>query len=438
MEATGEEALRLLKEPKAESLAALRVLKVFKAGLSELPESIGLCQQLVQLDLGGNALSSFAAIPALPQLEILFASDTGLAQLPDLSACPRLRMLGVKDNRLTALDGDLLPITLEWLIAAGNQISELPNLGRLGKVRKLMLSHNRLSCAALAPVARIEALEMLRVAANCLEAFPEELLSHRRLAWVAVGGNPFAEEALGRTLATGAAASLDFSEVTLGPKLGSGAGATVYQGTWDQRSVAVKIWDAERFSDGTALTEWGANRVASSPGHEALVAVLGTFEEPRGMVLELLPEAKAAGRPPSFASVTRDAAPVAGDPRWTPGAAKRIAGRVAQAAEYLHGKGLMHGDIYLHNTLVICTPGAGDGGTEVADCRLSDFGAAAAVDSEQLRRLEVRAFGWLLQDLVESGGEGAEMELLKELRARCGAADPLQLPSFAELAKLLA
>ena len=49
------------------------------------------------------------------------------------------------------------------------------------------------------------------------------------------------------------------------------------------------------------------------------------------------------GRPPSFASVTRDAAPVAGDPRWTPGAAKRIAGRVAQAAEYLHGKGLMHG-----------------------------------------------------------------------------------------------
>lgn len=33
-----------------------------------------------------------------------------------------------------------------------------------------MLSHNRLSCDALAPVAAIEALEMLRVAANPLEA----------------------------------------------------------------------------------------------------------------------------------------------------------------------------------------------------------------------------------------------------------------------------
>ena len=30
------------------------------------------------------------------------------------------------------------------------------------------------------------------------EAFPESLLSHPRLAWVALGGNPMAEEALGR------------------------------------------------------------------------------------------------------------------------------------------------------------------------------------------------------------------------------------------------
>lgn len=45
------------------------------------------------------------------------------------------------------------------------------------------------------------------------------------------------------------------------------------------RTVAVKLWDAETFSDGTALSEWAANRVASQPGHEALVQVLGTFED---------------------------------------------------------------------------------------------------------------------------------------------------------------
>ena len=76
-----------------------------------------------------------------------------------------------------------------------------------------MLSHNRLSCDALAPVAAIEALEMLRVAANPLEAgpigprmgakstweaFPEALLRHKRLAWVALGATPMAEEELSR------------------------------------------------------------------------------------------------------------------------------------------------------------------------------------------------------------------------------------------------
>ena len=45
------------------------------------------------------------------------------------------------------------------------------------------------------------------------------------------------------------------------------------------RTVAVKIWEAETFSDGTALSEWAANRVASVPGHPALVEVLGTFED---------------------------------------------------------------------------------------------------------------------------------------------------------------
>ena len=43
-------------------------------------------------------------------------------------------------------------------------------LSFVAQVRKLMLSHNQLTCATLAPVAAIEALEMLRVAQNRLEA----------------------------------------------------------------------------------------------------------------------------------------------------------------------------------------------------------------------------------------------------------------------------
>ena len=170
----------------------------------------------------------------------------------------------------------MLPTCLEWLIAAGNQIAELPNIDRLQKVRKLMLSHNRLTCEALAPVAQMPSLEMIRAAANALEAFPKALLKHPRLAWLALGGNPFAEKTLTRHLAEGTGKSLDFTELRLAEKLGSGAGA-VHEGTWRDQKVAVKIWDSECFSDGTARTEWAANRVASQPGHPCLVAVLGAW-----------------------------------------------------------------------------------------------------------------------------------------------------------------
>ena len=113
----------------------------------------------------------------------------------------------------------MLPTCLEWLIAAGNQIAELPNIDRLQKVRKLMLSHNRLTCEALAPVAQMPSLEMIRAAANALEAFPKALLKHPRLAWLALGGNPFAEKTLTRHLAEGTE-ELGLHRASLGREVG--------------------------------------------------------------------------------------------------------------------------------------------------------------------------------------------------------------------------
>eukprot|EP00931_Biecheleriopsis_adriatica_P059753 TRINITY_DN35813_c0_g1_i1.p1 TRINITY_DN35813_c0_g1~~TRINITY_DN35813_c0_g1_i1.p1 ORF type:complete len:465 (+),score=118.40 TRINITY_DN35813_c0_g1_i1:33-1427(+) len=443
-ELSGDRAVQLLKEPRVDELAKVRVLKLLGAGLKGIPEStLRSCEQLTQLDIGGNPLEGLPAVAALPRLEILFASKVNLQTLPDLAGCPRLRMLGLKDNNLNSLDGNLLPECLEWLIAAGNSIKELPNIDRLKRVRKLMLSHNELTCKELAPVAGITALEMIRVAANRLEAFPEALLQHSRLAWIAVGGNPFAEEALGRHLAAGPE-NVDFNEVTLGAKLGSGAGATVYQGSFRDQDVAVKLWDSECFSDGTAHTEWAANRVASEPGHASLVSVLGTFETPRrGMILELLKNASAAAGGPTFTTVTRDALPCHGGPGplYRVPAIRKIAIGVASAAAYLHQKGLMHGDIYLHNTLIVAE-GPQDAAT-VCDVRLSDFGAAAAVDDPALRRMEVRSFGWLLQDLLESHVQPADeadiatVALLKDVRALCGHEVPEKLPEFAEIVSKL-
>lgn len=448
-EAKGDVALALLKVPAAPALGALVSLDLRGAALTELPESIGICKQLLRLEIGNNQLQDLPeSLASLPRLDILFAAGAGFSELPPvLAKCSSLRMLGVKDNFLTSLDGNRLPANLAWLIAAGNRIKELPNIGRCSHIRKLMLSHNELTCEALAAAAGIADLEMIRVAANNLEDFPSELLEHPKLAWIAVGSNPFAEVALERRLAS-AHAVVDFTEVSLGEPLGKGAGATVYQAEWRGDKVAAKIWEAERFSDGTALGEWAANRVAGSPGHPSLVAVRGTFKEPRpGILLELLEGATAAASPPNFSTVTRDALPGQGGkgPQYTVAGALAVARSVARACEYLHSIGLMHGDVYLHNTLVVLD------GSKVVDTRLSDFGAAAAVDDKRFEKVEVRSFGWLLQDLLDSllpqelaaaeNGQAAEtsgaLDRLRRVRSCCACETTAEVPTFTEVVAAL-
>ena len=69
---------------------------------------------------------------------------------------------------------------------------------------------------------------------------------------------------------------------------------------------------------------------------------------------------------------------------------------VASAVAHLHARGVVHGDLYAHNTMV-------DG---QGDALLGDFGAAAVYDparsplAARLQRLEVRALGLLVQELV--------------------------------------
>eukprot|EP00927_Polykrikos_kofoidii_P028113 TRINITY_DN24600_c0_g1_i2.p1 TRINITY_DN24600_c0_g1~~TRINITY_DN24600_c0_g1_i2.p1 ORF type:complete len:447 (+),score=66.74 TRINITY_DN24600_c0_g1_i2:43-1383(+) len=428
----------------------LKILtELLDAGIESLPSTVGLCKQLERLNISGNPLRTLpCTISSLPHLTILFASNAAFSVVPPVLAdCHQLKMIGLNNNRLTSIDGASLPQSLEWLIAARNQIEELPNIARLCHVRKLMLSHNRLTCEALAPVAGISALEMIRVAENRLKAFPDALLCHPRLSWVAVGGNPFAEACMKQRLDK-AVPPVSFDEVSLGSRLGSGAGATVYGGKWREREVAVKIWEAECFSDGTAQGEWSVNRVVGDPGHPALIGLWGTFETPRpGMILEKLEGGEAAACPPSFSpwTVTRDVLPSHKGPKSGPAlcakAALSVARTVAEACMYLHEKGIQHGDVYLHNTLVVLA-GSRDC-AEVRDTRLSDFGAAAAVDDPRFFKLEARSFGWLLQDLLElmvrreEDGLGPE-DILRKTRQLCGQTSVDDLPHFSQIVAALA
>lgn len=446
--AQGETALQLLMTPDVDSLGQLKALSLSNLDLRSLPDSISHCKLLEKLDIGGN--KNLGRIPealtCLPELKILFASDIGLVELPHetLASCKQLRMLGVKDNALTSIDGSRLPESLVWLIAAGNKIKELPNIARLKRIRKLMLSNNELTCEALAPIAGIEDLEMIRVAENKLEAFPEALLTHRKLAWVAVGSNPFTDAVMEKRLRS-MPEVLQFSDVHQEERLGSGAGATVYKATWQEKKVALKLWEGVRASDGTAQGEWAANCVAGDPGFPSLLQVHGVFKEPLGMVMELLDSAVQAASPPSFQTVTRDNLSSQGGkgPTYTAASGLAIAHAVAKASGYLRSKGIHHGDVYLHNTLVVLE-GDNVKGASVRDVRLSDFGAAASIDEptfSAFEKLEVRTFGWLLQDLLESLEPPAapaqdsrpEVELLRQLRERCSKEIVAEIPTFKEI-----
>ena len=97
----------------------------------------------------------------------------------------------------------------------------------------------------------------------------------------------------------------------------------------------------------------------------------------------------------------------------------------------------MHGDLYAHNTLT----------TTHGQATLGDFGAAslyAKTDSalgEKLQRLEARAFGCLLEELLERVDAPAAphpvLVDLQALQARCLGDLPAARPLFSEIESAL-
>ena len=130
------------------SLAAnLCKLNLRNQGFVQVPAEVWACEQLTQLDIGGNPVTALEGIQALGKLRIFFATGCKLGPLlpPDgpLAQLGSLTMLSIADNGLRVLDGAALPASLEWLIAKQNQLAEVRNAHRLCRVRKLGLAHNQ-------------------------------------------------------------------------------------------------------------------------------------------------------------------------------------------------------------------------------------------------------------------------------------------------------
>jgi serine/threonine protein kinase len=114
----------------------------------------------------------------------------------------------------------------------------------------------------------------------------------------------------------------------------------------------------------------------------------------------------------------------------------KIAITISSVAAQLHSRGIMHGDLYAHNTLV-----DSEGNT-----LFGDFGAATLYDiagtdtAAALERIEVSAFGYLLDDLLQLSPEPDNNNTIiqiKNLRDECLVPDVLLRPGFKYLNEVL-
>ena len=128
---------------------------------------------------------------------------------------------------------------------------------------------------------------------------------------------------------------------------------------------------------------------------------------------------------------------VPADSGWSAEIALELASSMASTLAHLHARCVLHGDFYGHNILH-------DGSGRAL---LGDFGAATLLSglpaqlAAGLQKLEVRAFGCLLEELLEriapTEGDDLLLARLAALRDACLDKLPANRPDFKALVSAL-
>lgn len=416
--------MHTLEQLRSGELKGITRLNI-SANLKAFPQEIfELADTLEILDLSNNMLSSIPHdIHRLKRLKIAFFSNNLFTEVPSaFRSCEALYMLGFKANQIETFDEDILPLSISWLILTDNKIKVLPkSIGKLYRLQKCALAGNQIEVIP-EEIKDCVNLELLRLSANRIEVLPSSLLSLPKLSWLAFSGNPCSGHQE-YTLKTIAYESLEMHE-----RLGEGASGEIFKGycgTLD-KEVAIKLFKGAVTSDGYAKDEM--NACMSTGEHENLIKVLAKIEEDErlGLLLELIPKSFTnLGNPPSFETCTRDT--FEPDQCFSVETIYTIAKAIVSASAHLHARGLMHGDLYAHNILI----------DDTDRCYLGDFGAASFYedDSGTFEKIEVRAFGCLLDDLLAlaTQREDKRYALLQRLRDSCMDETIAQRPLFGEI-----
>ena len=434
--------MHTLEQLRSGALAGTRRLDL-SAHLQTLPpEVFDLADTLEVLNLSGNQLHSLPHdLARLHRLKVIFCSNNPFTHLPEvLGECAALQMVGFKACQISHVPAAALPPPLRWLILTDNAVPELPDaLGQRPALQKLMLAGNRLS-ALPDSMCQAQQLELLRLSANQFQTLPDWLSTLPRLSWLALSGNPLGWQPSAVDAQPAALASMHWNDLQVDTLLGEGASGHIYKvHTKASQSLALKLFKGAVTSDGLPEHELAACVAAGQ--HPALCTpcaeLVGHPQGARGLLLPLIaPSFINLAGPPSLESCTRDVYPV--DLRLSAAAALRVAVQVADAVAHLHQRGVVHGDLYAHN--ILWNPAD-------AQALLSDFGGATLLPAvghpwrSALQALEVRAFGYLLEELLQllgaaDAGSPAVHQLAALVQA-CLVLVPAERPTMAQVAARL-
>jgi hypothetical protein len=408
-------------------------------GLTHFPEEIfELSDSLEILDLPNNLLSQLPDnFAQLHRLKILFLTNNQFKTFPKvLSECPKLKMISFKHNQITQIPENAIPAQVRWLILTDNCISTLPrSIGECSSLEKFAIAGNVLTSLP-EEMAACQNLALLRISANKLRELPDWLLRLPRLAWLAFSGNPFCK----RSLETESFNEISWHDLEMRQTLGEGASGVISKAIWHQSEnvdteVAVKIFKGTVTSDGYAEDEMSACILSGE--HPNLVRTFGriTNHPQPALVFELIPPTfHNLGLPPSLESCSRDT--FNEGTHFTITEVTRIARAIASAMTHLHQRGIMHGDVYAHNTLI-----DGDANTFFGDFGAASLYAKDDASADALQRIDVRAYGYLLEDLLQrncpTASETRLRSRLEGVSQRCLQPSVRNRPGFQEIGSIL-
>jgi len=402
-------------------------------GLTEFPREIfDVYETLEVLDLSGNNLSELPDdFHCLTELKIIFLSYNNFSIFPKvLAKCPSLTMIGIRANQISVFPENSLPEKLQWLILTENQIETVPkSIGNCHYLQKVAFAGNVIKELPI-EMSNCKRLELLRISANNLQSIPAWLFSLPKLSWLAFSGNPCSIKEQKST---------DYKEFhwnsfELKEQLGEGASGIISKAilkSVSEKEVAIKIFKGQLTSDGFSEDELITSMMVG--GHENIIPIIGKIaehpEKKEGLIMELIPtDFQNLGNPPSFETCTRDI--FSENVFYSLNQVLTITQGVSSAISHLHMKGILHGDVYAHNTMI----------DSKGNALMGDFGAATMYQKETdssflLERLDVRAFGCLVEDLLARiiHEDADSIEKLVEIKNSCLNEIVHERPSFSEI-----